>query len=656
MTLAKGLKALCLVALLFLHMRAISQDVMQICQKGHDGSIQKQQQQKLLSGITSPGHQQRMRQYDINYYKLDVALERTSANISGTGIIKAKVTSNSLSTFSFELGNNILIDAIAINGVTYTSFNKTRTEVDVPLQASLSKGADITAQITYHGTPRWGLYNVTENAYRNQITFSLSEPFDAAEWFPCKQVLQDKADSVEIWVTTDVSNKVGSNGLLQQISPMPDNKHRYEWKSRYPTAYYLLSVAVGAYREYIITANPAGASAPLQIVNYIYPNPEFFTANKANIDVTVPMLEFFSEKFGLYPFSKEKYGHSMAPLGGGMEHQTMTTQDRFEFSLTAHELAHQWFGNQVTCKTFEHIWLNEGFASYAEYLAYQQLKTPQEALKWLNNSISIAKSLPQGRLYVQDSTNVGRIFDHRLSYEKGAMVVHMLRYLLNDDAKFFQALREYQQTFKDRVAATADLQTIFEKYTGQSLAYFFNQWFYGYGFPRFTVTWNQKEGQLFLKNVQTTSSANTSFFTTHLDYKIITDQEEKMVRLFQEEPLELYQIPVKGNVLSIEVDPHKWVLSDVLSVARDHNLDANVLTTDKLVLYPNPVQGEYLFLKGVSSFPEQALVYDVVGRKVKELPYNKSNSAYNVSALRPGVYLLKLQGQDINTAIRFIKL
>ncbi|MEZ5198242.1 MAG: hypothetical protein R2764_18190 [Bacteroidales bacterium] len=157
-------------------------------------------------------------------------------------------------------------------------------------------------------------------------------------------MLTDKADSVRIHITTSSENKAGSIGILQAAVPLPNNKVRYEWKSNYPIAYYLISFAVAEYQDYSIYSKPdylLGDSILIQ--NYIYDSPECLNYYKTGIDKSSLFLKLFSDLFAAYPFNKEKYGHCLAGLSGGMEHQTMTTIGRFDFSLVAHELGHMWF-------------------------------------------------------------------------------------------------------------------------------------------------------------------------------------------------------------------------------------------------------------------------------------------------------------------------
>jgi len=175
-----------------------------------------------------------------------------------------------------------------------------------------------------------------------------------------------------MFLTCDDDCMAGSNGVLTNIVELPNNKKRFEWKSNYPINYYLLSYAVAEYQDYSIYAHPEG-SEPILIQNFVYDNSYYLSGNKEDIDHTIDLIEVFSDKFGFYPFVNEKYGHCLTTLGGGMEHKTITTLVSFGFGLVAHELGHMWFGDYVTCATWKDIWINEGFVSYTEYVAAENL-------------------------------------------------------------------------------------------------------------------------------------------------------------------------------------------------------------------------------------------------------------------------------------------
>ncbi|MBC3538053.1 M1 family aminopeptidase [Rufibacter sediminis] len=645
---------LCWVALVFTSAQASAQVS---TKEDHPCAVTRINNTSLLlaDGITSEDHRSKMRQYDLHWYKLDLALERNSIDIRGNVILAGSSLQNSLTEFAFELHPNFTIQEVLLDGAS-CSVTRNGSEVLAALPKALARQEKFSVQVFYAGRAPSGagaaigngFNTATAQPWGQQVTWSLSEPFAASEWFPCKQLLEDKADSVDVWVTTDVSNKVGSNGLLQRITPLLNQKHRYEWKSKYPIAYYLISVAVSNYQEYSFQVPLPGTTQPMLVQNYVYP--QALATFKSEIDRTGPFLQLFSEKFGLYPFQQEKYGHSMAPIGGGMEHQTMTTQSTFEFTLTAHELAHQWWGDEVTCKDWSHIWLNEGFASYGELLALENL-LPAEKLNWLNRASQSALIQPQGSVFVKDSTVVPRIFSSALSYRKGAMVLHMLRYALQNDAVFFQALQAYREEFRYKVANTRDFQKVVEHVSGRSFQYFFDQWIYGEGFPIFSVFWAQKGNQVFLRSIESSSSAATPFFKTQLEVKISTSVKDTVVVINQEEYTQDLQFKVTGQVLSLEVDPAQWHLEQVKEVVFDPFI-AELLSAP-VVVYPNPTSGE-VRLKGGEGLPEQIIIQDMVGRHIRT--FVPTSRTFSLADLGAGAYFLRLKYGESYILQRVVKL
>ncbi|GAB2701710.1 peptidase M1 [Hymenobacter frigidus] len=619
---------------------------------------------------SSVSHVVKMNRYDVKYYKLDVAMENTSLNVSGSVWMRVRVGNQPLDSLAFELYKSpngsaasvpsLLIDSVVVNGRRSLGIRRAGPDATAALPVAAPANSLVDARIYYHGTAPSGNSAAIGNGLSNRsqvrlgsgqsfpfnVTWSLSEPFSAHEWFPCKQVLTDKADSTDVWVTTSMPNKVGSNGVLERTVSLPNNKVRYEWKSRHPIDYYLISVAVAPYLEYVNYANPVGGPR-VPIVNYVY-NQATLNYYQTELDRTPGFIESFSTQFGLYPFANEKYGHSMAPLGGGMEHQTMTTQDGFDFTLTAHELCHQWWGNNVTCASWSDIWLNEGFASYGEYLSLQAFSTPANARNWMNNAHLYAQR-SGGSLYVADTTNVNRIFDYYLTYKKGAGVVHMLRYLLNDDVKFFRALRTYQTQFGGSTARTVDLQRVFEAEAGRPLGYFFQQWFTGRGYPTFTGRWNQGGSSFVLRVTETASvPAVTPFFDTEVDYRLtFSNGTTQTVRLRQSQPTQTFSLTINGTVTSVAVDPNQWVMDlPTTAPTRDNTLLATRATAGNptIVLFPNPCRDQ-LQLSALPIIGQAtALVLDATGRTVLRQVVAAAQPQIDTHTLAPGLYYLRLLG------------
>ncbi|GAA4358509.1 M1 family aminopeptidase [Hymenobacter saemangeumensis] len=633
------------------------------CAAAHISTAQRQP-------LTTVAHRAKMERYDVKYYKLDIALENNSRNVSGSTWIRLRVGSQALDSLAFELYQaplnspagtaTLLIDSVVVNGRRSPGIRRAGSDATARLAQPAPAGSLVDARIYYRGTAPRGNSAAIGNAlstatqyrmggvnYPYNVTWSLSEPYSAHEWFPCKQVLTDKADSTDVWVTTTLPNKVGSNGVLVRTVTLPSNKVRYEWKSRHAIAYYLISVAVAPYVEYVNYANPAGGPR-VPIVNYIY-DPNALNYYRTEIDRTPGFIENFSTVAGLYPFADEKYGHSMAPLGGGMEHQTMTTQDGFDFTLTAHELFHQWFGDNVTCASWQDIWINEGFASYGEYLSLQAFATPADARGWMDNSHTYAQR-SSGSVFVADTNNVSRIFDYYLTYKKGAGVVHMLRFLLNDDAKFFRAIRTFQSQYRHSTARTADLQRVFEAEAGRSLAGFFQQWFRGQGYPTFEVRWNQI-GSTFVMRVTETASmpAVTPFFDTDMEYRLnFSDGTNRVIRVRQGQPVENYSIPVNATVSSVTIDPNQWVMNLPSTPTRDVSLALSARRAAgaaTLSLYPNPCH-EQLTLVDLPVGRATAEALDVTGRVVLRQAVESARPQLDTRSLAPGLYILRLLGPD----------
>lgn len=589
--------------------------------------------------------------YDVTFYFLDLNVENNSIYISGNVTIKAKSMVSALDTFAFELNSAMAIDSIFVNGVQH-AFQHLGDLGTVPLASPVSQGSYVNVQVYYHGTPpTGGFFSGVSTSYSNQyqknVTWSLSEPYAALDWWPTKQDLADKADSVWVFLTTSEGNMAGSQGLLTGITPMPGGKVRYEWKSYYPIDYYLISFAVADYQEYNLYAYPAGTEDSVFIQNFIYNHPDCLPNNKAAIDQTAAFVELFSDLFGLYPFIDEKYGHCQTQLGGGMEHQTMTTIGGFGFGLVAHELGHMWFGDKVTCATWSDIWINEGFATYSDYLAHSFLTTPYYDSLWLKIRHDQVKGQPGGSVYVppEELGNIWRIFDGRLSYNKGALLLHMIRFELQDDDVFFNVLQTYVEEYGDSVATGDDFREWLEYISGQDFTDFFDQWYYGEGYPVFDITWHQDMDNLYITSTQTTSTSVTPLFRMLVPYYLeFTDGSDTTLLLYQETNLDSYTIPMGKLVEKIELDPEQWIL---------HRLNSLVVVVEEtqnpvhFTLGPNPAKDHVnIYLSHPSSARFELNIHDLAGRTLRKQTLESSGQRIDLSGLTRGIYLINVQGGD----------
>jgi len=602
--------------------------------------------------------------YNVHYYNLDLELSNLSTQISGTVAMHA-ATLQPVDSIVFELFESLAITEISLND-SVVSFVRRGSAVLVP--ANLGANQQFRLTTVYNGTPPasgstpfggGGMSNASSPTWGNRITWSLSQPFSAYEWWPCKQSLKDKIDSVDINITTPSICKAGANGLLIETLDLGNGQTRYSWKHRHPISYYLISVAVGQYVDYSFKTSIPGTLDSVLVQNYVYDNPQTLEYWRSDIDLTGPMMQTFSQLFGPYPFRNEKYGHSMAPLGGGMEHQTMTTQGTFGRGLTAHELGHQWFGDLVTCKAWSDIWVNEGFASYCEYLMLENLFPGEEVSQMAGVHNSIMQQ-PSGAVWVLDSVNTSRIFSGRLTYNKGSAIIHTLRHIINNDSLFFLSLRTYLSRYANGTAIGVDMKSVLEEVTGVNLNAAFEQWYFGEGFPTYSARWNNVNGNLHLRISQTVSAASvTPFFTNPLEITFTRSggQPDTTIRFSVTASSNTYIIYGLDNVASVgAVDPTNWIVNRVGNTSRDASLVVlgNELSTEfeDVLIYPNPTAG----IVSIKMPDNQDYTLNVIGVDGKLLTKNDFTlqSQIDLSHQPSGQYLLMIENKK--TGLRRMKL
>lgn len=613
--------------------------------------------QHLKSNTFSETQIAETERYDVHYYFLNLNMTNTSTALSGTGEIHAHARA-ALDSALFEFYPTFTISQITVDGLP-VSYNRTNSAVKVPVNKNA--GENFAIQVTYSGTPPTaatnplgggGMTNASSPSWGNQVTWSLSEPFSAYEWFPVKQHLSDKADSCAVWITVPTACKAGSNGLLEQVVDLGNGTHRFEWKHRHPIAYYLISVAVAQYIEYNVTANPVG-SAPVLIQNFIYNNPGTLPNFQADIDETADFMELFAELYGPYPFADEKYGHCMAPISGGMEHQTMTTQGFFNNTLTAHELAHQWFGNNVTCRSWADIWINEGFASYSEYLMLADLYPGQQVSDMLDRHTNIM-SQPGGSVWVEDSLNDSRIFSGRLSYDKGAAIVHTLRFLMNNDSLFFATLKTFQQQYADSTAIGTDFQAVAETVGGVDLNNFMQEWYFGEGFPTYSVRWNNLGADLIIEINHTASRPTiTPTFTNDLELRFDrTGVPDTNFRFTITSNSNVFIIPNPGNINNIiSIDPNNWIINANGGIVKDPNFTAGIseIKPESVSIYPNPSNGNFVVKCDFNQ--AEMTVIDTKGTPIVQQTIGNQTSI-DLTSSAAGIYLVQLKDLDSGTVVR----
>lgn len=592
---------------------------------------------KSANGTAAQGN------YDIIYDRCEWYVDPAEFYIEGTVTTYFKSLVNDFNELELDLSDFLTVESVK-SGSNNLSFTHENNLLKITLNSSLSINEIDSVSITYEGEPT----NTDASFVRSQhagtpVVWTLSEPYGARDWWPCKQNLADKIDSIDIFVTTPNAYRVGTNGVLISEKEIGDDKE-YHWRHRHPITTYLVAIAVTNYAVYSDFAELE--SGTVEILNYVYPENETYARN--NTSETIEMMHLFDSLFIPYPFKDEKYGHAEFGWGGGMEHQTMSFMGAFPYHLIAHELAHQWFGDYVTCGSWEDIWLNEGFATYLEGLCAERYRGPVWKT-WKQYKINEATASAGGSVRCSDTTSINRIFSNQLSYSKGAMLLHMLRWQLGDD-DFFQGLRNYIQDpqLADNYARTADLKRHLEEVSGKSLTVFFDQWYEKEGYPSYDINWSQTGDNVQVKVNQTTSHPSVGFFEIPIPVQLIGNDIDTIVRL---EPFlngQVFDVLVEFPVTDLVFDPDLWIVSRNNEVTKVDEIVENLA----IKLYPNPAN-ESLNLEGIQN--ETVYFVDVTGNRISvpELKQSSQIKTFDLSAIKPGVYFIKIEGKS--KVVRFVK-
>jgi aminopeptidase N len=511
-----------------------------------------------------------------------------------------------------------------------------------------------SVRIYYQGEPiqnsGFGSFEIKEH---NGVPamWTLSEPFGAKDWWPGKNDLTDKIDSIDVYIRCPLPYNGVSHGLLQSVIEEGDKKVTH-FRHRYPIASYLVAFAVSNY--VIFPQQAILGHDTLPIINYVYPEDSAFIAEvSAN---TPEMIQLFDTLFAPYPFKNELYGHAQfGRNGGGMEHQTVSFMASWAHDIRAHELAHSWFGNMITLATWHDIWINEGFATYANGLSFENMGDGYWWPIWKNVTLNAILSAPDGSVYVADTTSISRIFDSRLSYHKGAYVLHMLRWLMGDQA-FFSALRNYlnDPELKYRFATFEDVKTHFEKISETNLDSFFDQWYYGEGYPVYGIDILKivQTDELLITINQEQTHSSVAFFDIPVEIKLYGGEQEKSFLCRPTFSGEQFRFPAPNfHIDSAKFDPDKWVIAKLSYIS----LKVDEPQLDKLTIFPIPaIDKVVLFIPDKRL--EHICVFDVTGHEVFSANIDIFNQEYEIVTenFLPGVYFCKVKTDKEVFYARFI--
>ena len=577
---------------------------------------------------------------DLVYQRMEWEIDPNVNYIRGviTSYFKSKI--ENLTKIEFDLKQSMTVTSV-VHRNQKIGFSRSGDKLIIPINDSITENQIDSMQISYHGEPvsdtiGFGAFSKGTHA-GVPVIWTLSEPYGALEWWPCKQSLVDKIDSVDVIVTTPEIYRTASNGVLIQDTVAAGFRKNH-WKHHHPITTYLVAIAVTNYATYSDWFN-LDDGRKVEILNYVYP--ENLEKAKTETPVTAEFLELYSRLFGDYPFADEKYGHAQFGWGGGMEHQTMSFMFNFNYELVAHELAHQWFGNYITCGSWQDIWLNEGFATYLSGLVYENLQDGYWWPIWKKLNVERILRQPGGSVFVKDTTNVGTIFSGRLSYSKGAYLLQMLRWILGDE-DFFTEMRSYcnDPEIANGFARTHQFVQHMETAGDTSLTEFFNDWFYGEGYPIYSAEFAPaQEGLLKITLSQKQSHPSVSFFEMPVPVRVYNADKTDSTdfRLVHTKNNQEFFIEVDFPVAELKIDPDLWLVSKTETVVNAHKNSFS----RQVKVFPNPFSKKFSVLLPPAQRLVSLQLYSAQGVLVKQYSGNKTE--FNWPEITEGLYLLRIK-------------
>ena len=594
--------------------------------------------------------------YDLKYHRFFWFIDPSQRYISGSVTSYFVATSEVMNSIQFQLNNSLSADSALFKG-HITEINHTGDVITIPLSPTVSVGNLDSVTVFYHGVPGISGFGSFENYVHNGAPgmWTLSEPYGASDWWPSKNDLTDKIDSMDVYVVMPKGNHAASNGILVSETPYDANSTLAHWKHRYPIASYLIAVGVTNYARYADYYKTGSDS--IEILNYVYPE-DSIQLRTITPDAAKSM-GLFEKLFTPYPFRKEKYGHAQCNFQGGMEHQTMTFlgKNQFNHNVIAHELAHQWFGDMITCGSWQDIWLNEGFATYCSGLSYEYLFSENEFQNWIKQTREYVVKYPQGSVFCTDTSNISGIFNNGLTYYKGALLLHMLRWILGDN-DFFQGIRNYlnDPELKNGFVRTSDLKKHLENQSGKDLTRFFAEWFYGTGIPGYNVQVKQQPDLNTVVTIdQTQYNSNVSFFDMIVPIEFKGAKNDTIMSFDHTYSGQTFEFNPDFKIDSVFFDPISKILFNKSEITLNQVTFLQNINENNISILPNPGNSSLnvLHATGVLSLIQ---ILNLEGKPENTIPIKQDDAllVLNIQHLQPGMYVLKLGTSDWIETKKFV--
>lgn len=602
--------------------------------------------------------------FNVLKYELDVNVPMTERSIQGTNKIACRSRIDGLNTATLH-SYTLTIDSVLVDGTNVT-YSVGGESLLIDLLQTYNTGDSFNIEIGYHGSWNVSYYqtgfvyypkNYNSNTLHS-LAYTLGEPWDARRWMPCYDEPYDKADyGCVISVTVPDTFTVCANGELIGATNNSDATTTYTWEEHYPITTYLMHFGVSRYAVWSQWYYSLSGDS-IETRHFVWPED---SAQSVTSFQYLPMaMELFDSLYGSYPF--DRYGQDVVyPYSwGGMEHQEISTINR-SWVLNqsdrgmAHELAHMWWGDMVTCVDFRNIWLNEGCATYsdANYIWYRLGHSDFISLMQ-NRTTSYFQSDQAWRHPLYDPPP-SELFDYGHTYCKASWVMHMLRYL--DQNNFFPAMQVYRDSFEYSTVNTEDLKSIFSQVYGIDLTWFFDEWVYDQGYPEYDIFWHcapSGSDYLAVINIYQTQTNAPSVFHMPVQIMLHMTGGDTLVDIPVTSSPEYAEFTVSDSVTSIDFDPDYWLLKKYYIYYGIEEIVNNTSVYNDILFSSNPSSDPEITYVLNQSGEVRVTVYDVSGRVCSTI-YNgvrkPGHYTVRVQHLPAGIYFCRLE-TPVNERVR----
>ena len=617
---------------------------------------------------------------DVTFYHIAVDIDPDAKTITGDTYIELTPVIKGLAQVKLNLHPYFTITDIKEEGVSLpnTSYSITSHTLTIDLSKSYSTSETIKLRILYNGQPplatgsyidkgfRFDTYTSSAGTANIPAIATFSTPYLAHYWFPCKDGTTDKANSVWVDITLPDISYDGlpltgiSNGVLVEETT-DGTKRTFKWRHNHPIVPYYILVAASNYEKIEGTYTNYEHNFPIE--HYVFPDHR--TVALEGVSFLPQAFDTFIKLFGDYPFKDEKFGFTQVDVKAAIENQTnpvMYALDRTWRENMIHELSHMWFGTSITNQTWQHVWLNEGFATYAEALYHEDNGNIETYHSFLN-SMSIRFNKEQ-TVYLDDDSDYTTIFTE-IVYRKGAWVLHMLRGYLGD-AVFFDCLNKYAQNpqFMYKNASTENFRDYCETISGVELDTFFVQWINDKGYPVYNYSYSSNPATSTIKlNIiqkQQELYGLREVFEMYLDVKFhFTDGTTQTERVFNNLKEQEFSFTSNKTISKVEIDPEQWVIretqssqKEILSFEIPGQFESVINQTDKTIVVTLPAGTETSALYPIITVSDKASVSPTSGAVV-DLSDNQEEYIVTAQDQSTATYMVSLNfidtGKDILT-------